>query len=166
MAKKKLKDFFKYYSSPYAFLSLFKDDKAHIKKVVLAFLDEVERLPFPIDWSKGKDDASYWHSVYDVVLKHYESQLTNQLNQSINQSIPNPKTLKVGGIMRKLFNLAVVSGLSLLAFSGFAYADILQDAMNAVNSLVAGIQGLLSAVASILIFFLTYKVIKKALNRA
>jgi uncharacterized membrane protein len=38
--------------------------------------------------------------------------------------------------------------------------------MNAVNSLVAGIQGLLSAVASILIFFLTYKVIKKALNRA
>jgi len=37
MAKKKLKDFFKYYSSPYAFLSLFKDDKAHIKKVVLAF---------------------------------------------------------------------------------------------------------------------------------
>jgi hypothetical protein len=86
MAKKKLKDFFKYYSSPYAFLSLFKDDKAHIKKVVLAFLDEVERLPFPIDWTKGKDDASYWHSVYDVVLKHYESQLTNQLNQSINQS--------------------------------------------------------------------------------
>jgi hypothetical protein len=71
MAKKKLKDFFKYYSSPYAFLSLFKDDKAHIKKVVLAFLDE---------------DSYYWHSVYDVVLKHYENQLTNQLNQSINQS--------------------------------------------------------------------------------
>jgi len=68
--------------------------------------------------------------------------------------------------MRKLFNLAVVSGLSLLAFSGFAYAGILDDAMGAVNSLVAGIQGLLSAVASILIFFLTYKVIKKALNRA
>jgi hypothetical protein len=68
--------------------------------------------------------------------------------------------------MRKLFNLAVVSGLSLLAFSGFAYAGILEDAMNAVNSLVSGIQGLLSAVASILIFFLTYKVIKKALSRA
>jgi len=68
--------------------------------------------------------------------------------------------------MRKLFNLAVVSGLSLLVFSGFAHAGILEDAMNAVNSLVSGIQGLLSAVASILIFFLTYKVIKKALNRA
>jgi hypothetical protein len=68
--------------------------------------------------------------------------------------------------MRKLFNLAVVSGLSLLAFSGFAHADILTDAMGAVNSLVSGIQGLLSAVASIMIFFLTYKVIKKALNRA
>jgi hypothetical protein len=68
--------------------------------------------------------------------------------------------------MRKLFNLAVVSGLVLLASSGLAYADILQDAMNAVNSLVSGIQGLLSAVASILIFFLTYRVIKKALNRA
>jgi uncharacterized membrane protein len=68
--------------------------------------------------------------------------------------------------MRKLFNLAVVSGLSLLAFSGFAHAEILEDAMDAVNSLVSGIQGLLSAVASILIFFLTYKVIKKALNRA
>ncbi len=68
--------------------------------------------------------------------------------------------------MRKLFNLAVVSGLSLLAFSGFAHAGILDDAMNAVNSLVAGIQGLLTAVASIMIFFLTYKVIKKALNRA
>jgi len=68
--------------------------------------------------------------------------------------------------MRKLFSLLAVSGLSLLAFSGFAYAVILEDAMNAVNSLVAGIQGLLSAVASILIFFLTYKVIKKALNRA
>ena len=68
--------------------------------------------------------------------------------------------------MRKLFSLLAVSGLVLLASSGLAYADILQDAMNAVNSLVAGIQGLLSAVASILIFFLTYKVIKKALNRA
>jgi hypothetical protein len=68
--------------------------------------------------------------------------------------------------MRKLFNLAVVSGLSLLAFSGLAHAGILEDAMDAVNSLVAGIQGLLTAVASILIFFLTYKVIKKALNRA
>jgi hypothetical protein len=68
--------------------------------------------------------------------------------------------------MRKLFSLLAVSGLSLLAFSGFAHADILQEAMNAVNSLVAGIQGLLTAVASILIFFLTYKVIKKALNRA
>jgi len=68
--------------------------------------------------------------------------------------------------MRKLFNLAVVSGLSLLAFSGFAHAGILEDATTAVNDLVAGIQGLLSAVASILIFFLTYKVIKKALGRA
>jgi len=68
--------------------------------------------------------------------------------------------------MRKLFSLLAVSGLVLLASSGLAYADILQDAMNAVNGLVAGIQGLLSAVASILIFFLTYKVIKKALNRA
>jgi hypothetical protein len=68
--------------------------------------------------------------------------------------------------MRKLFSLLAVSGLSLLAFSGVAHADILQDAMNAVNSLVSGIQGLLSAVASILIFFLTYKVIKKALSRA
>jgi hypothetical protein len=68
--------------------------------------------------------------------------------------------------MRKLFNLAVVSGLSLLAFSGFAHAGILEDAMNAVNTLVAGIQGLLTAVASILIFFLTYKIVKKALNRA
>jgi hypothetical protein len=68
--------------------------------------------------------------------------------------------------MRKLFSLAVVSGLVLLAFSGFAHAGILEDAIEAVNSLVAGIQGLLSAVASILIFFLTYKVIKKALSRA
>ena len=68
--------------------------------------------------------------------------------------------------MRKLFNLLAFSGLVLLAFSGVAHADILQDAMNAVNSLVSGIQGLLSAVASILIFFLTYKVIKKALSRA
>jgi len=68
--------------------------------------------------------------------------------------------------VRKLFNLAVVSGLSLFAFSGFAHAGILDDAMDAVNSLVSGIQGLLSAVASILIFFLTYKVIKKALSRA
>jgi hypothetical protein len=68
--------------------------------------------------------------------------------------------------VRKLFNLLAFSGLVLLAFSGVAHADILQDAMNAVNSLVSGIQGLLSAVASILIFFLTYKVIKKALNRA
>jgi len=68
--------------------------------------------------------------------------------------------------MRKLFNLAVVSGLSLLAFSGFAHAGILEDAMAAVNSLVTGIQGFLTAVASIMIFFLTYKVIKKALNRA
>jgi hypothetical protein len=68
--------------------------------------------------------------------------------------------------MRKLFNLLAVSGLVLLASSGFAHAGILEDAMAAVNSLVAGIQGLLSAVASILIFFLTYKVIKKALNRA
>jgi hypothetical protein len=68
--------------------------------------------------------------------------------------------------MRKLFNLAVVSALSLLVFSGFAHAGILEDAVDAVNSLVSGIQGLLSAVASILIFFLTYKVIKKALNRA
>jgi hypothetical protein len=54
----------------------------------------------------------------------------------------------------------------LLAFSGFAHAGILEDAMAAVNSLVTGIQGLLTAVASIMIFFLTYKVIKKALNRA
>jgi len=46
----------------------------------------VERLPFPIDWSKGKEDSYYWHSVYDVVLKHYENQLNNQLNQSINQT--------------------------------------------------------------------------------
>jgi hypothetical protein len=68
--------------------------------------------------------------------------------------------------MRRLFSLLAVSGLSLLAFSGFAHAGILEDAMDAVNSLVSGIQGLLSAVASILIFFLTYKVIKKALNRA
>jgi len=68
--------------------------------------------------------------------------------------------------VRKLFNLLAFSGLVLLASSGFAHADILQDAMNAVNSLVSGIQGLLSAVASILIFFLTYKVIKKALSRA
>jgi len=68
--------------------------------------------------------------------------------------------------VRKLFNLLAFSGLVLLAFSGVAHADILQDAMNAVNSLVSGIQGLLSAVASILIFFLTYKVIKKALSRA
>jgi hypothetical protein len=68
--------------------------------------------------------------------------------------------------MRKLFSLLAVSGLSLLAFSGVAHADILQAAMDAVNSLIAGIQGLLTAVASILIFFLTYKVIKKALNRA
>jgi len=56
--------------------------------------------------------------------------------------------------------------LSLLAFSGVAHANILQEAINAVNSLVSGIQGLLSAAASILIFFLTYKIIKKALNRA
>ena len=68
--------------------------------------------------------------------------------------------------MRKLFSLLVVSGLALLASSGFAHAGILDDAINAVNSLVAGIQGLLSAAASILIFFLTYKIIKKALNRA
>jgi len=68
--------------------------------------------------------------------------------------------------MRKLFSLLAVSGLVLLASSGFAHAGILDDAMNAVNSLVTGIQGLLSAVASILIFFLTYKIIKKALNRA
>jgi hypothetical protein len=68
--------------------------------------------------------------------------------------------------MRKLFNLAVVSGLALLASSGFAHAGILDDAISAVNSLVSGIQGLLSAAASILIFFLTYKIIKKALNRA
>jgi hypothetical protein len=68
--------------------------------------------------------------------------------------------------MRKLFSLLEVSVLALLASSGFAHAGILEDAMNAVNSLVAGIQGLLSAVASILIFFLTYKIIKKALGRA
>jgi len=68
--------------------------------------------------------------------------------------------------MRKLFSLLAVSGLALLVSSGFAHAGILEDAMNAVNSLVSGIQGLLSAVASILIFFLTYRVIKKALNRA
>jgi hypothetical protein len=68
--------------------------------------------------------------------------------------------------MRKLFSLLAVSGLVLLASSGFAHAGILEDAMGAVNSLVSGIQGLLSAVASILIFFLTYKIIKKALNRA
>jgi len=68
--------------------------------------------------------------------------------------------------MRKLFSLLVVSGLALLAFSGVAHANILQEAINAVNSLVSGIQGLLSAAASILIFFLTYKIIKKALNRA
>jgi hypothetical protein len=68
--------------------------------------------------------------------------------------------------MRKLFSLLAVSVLALLASSGFAHAGILEDAMNAVNSLVAGIQGLLSAVASILIFFLTYKIIKKALGRA
>jgi len=68
--------------------------------------------------------------------------------------------------MRKLFNLFAVSALVLLASSGFAHAGILEDAMDAVNSLVSGIQGLLSAVASILIFFLTYKIIKKALSRA
>jgi hypothetical protein len=88
MAKKKVRDFFRYYSSSYAFLTLFKDEKAHIKKVVLAFLDEVERLSFSIDWSKGKEDGSYWHSVYDVLLKHYENQLANQ---SVNQKDLSPK---------------------------------------------------------------------------
>ncbi|MCI4459210.1 MAG: hypothetical protein JHC21_06295 [Thermocrinis sp.] len=69
--------------------------------------------------------------------------------------------------MRKLFSLLTVSGLALLVSSNFALADdILSDAINAVNNLVSGIQGLLSAVASILIFFLTYRIIKKALNRA
>jgi hypothetical protein len=93
MAKKKVRDFFRFYSSPYAFLTLFKDEKAHIKKVVLAFLDEVERLPFSIDWSKGKEDGSYWHSVYDVLLKHYENQLANQ---SVNQKdLPPKKSLEV-----------------------------------------------------------------------
>jgi hypothetical protein len=42
--------------------------------------------------------------------------------------------------MRKLFSLLAVSGLALLASSGFAHAGILEDAMNAVNSLVAGIR--------------------------
>jgi hypothetical protein len=47
--------------------------------------------------------------------------------------------------MRKLFSLLAVSGLSLLAFSGFAYADLLEDAMSAVNSLVSGIHGCICA---------------------
>jgi hypothetical protein len=65
--------------------------------------------------------------------------------------------------------LSVVPALVFLGFlvsSTFVYASILDDAMNAVQDLVSGVQGLLSAVASILIFFVTYKIIKKALGRA
>jgi hypothetical protein len=65
--------------------------------------------------------------------------------------------------------LSVVPALVFLGFlvsSTFVYAGILDDAMNAVEGLVSGVQGLLSAVASILIFFVTYKIIKKALGRA
>jgi|GEM_PF-2123774 len=61
--------------------------------------------------------------------------------------------------------LSVVPALVFLGFlvsSTFVYAGILDDAMNAVEGLVSGVQGLLSAVASILIFFVTYKIIKKA----
>jgi hypothetical protein len=65
--------------------------------------------------------------------------------------------------------LSVVPALVFLGFlvsSTFVYAGILDDAMNAVEGLVSGVQGLLSAVSSILIFFVTYKIIKKALGRA
>ncbi len=44
--------------------------------------------------------------------------------------------------------------------------DILNQAQQAVAQLTGGIESLLSAVASILIFFLVYKVVKKALSRA
>ncbi|SNZ16747.1 hypothetical protein [Hydrogenobacter hydrogenophilus] len=44
--------------------------------------------------------------------------------------------------------------------------DILQQAQQAVSGLVSGVQGLLGAVASILIFFVTYKIIKRALGKA
>lgn len=62
-----------------------------------------------------------------------------------------------------LATLGLVLGLG--AFAP-ASADILQQATDAVNTLVNGVQTLLTAVASILIFFLTYKIIKRALGRA
>ncbi len=69
--------------------------------------------------------------------------------------------------MKKYLMPLVALGM-VLGFGAFApaSADILQDATDAVNTLVSGVQTLLSAVASIMIFFLTYKIIKRALGRA
>ncbi len=69
--------------------------------------------------------------------------------------------------MRKYLMPLATLGLVLGLGTFFpASADILEDATNAVNTLVSGVQTLLTAVASILIFFLTYKIIKRALGRA
>lgn len=65
-----------------------------------------------------------------------------------------------------LMSLATLGLLLGLGAFAPASADILQAATDAVNTLVSGVQALLTAVASILIFFLTYKIIKRALGRA
>ncbi|WP_096603445.1 hypothetical protein [Hydrogenobacter hydrogenophilus] len=80
-----------YYGGVAGLLDLFKDEKAHVKKLILAMVEEMEGLPFPVDWTKGKEDAYYWHTVYEIAIKHF-NQLANQsANNSSNQSL---KTLK------------------------------------------------------------------------
>lgn len=85
MSKRKLKKFFQHFPSTLTLMQLFKDDKALTKKIVLAFIDEIEGLPVPVDWSKGKSEAHYWHEVYDIVYKlksQQESQQDSQLHHT------------------------------------------------------------------------------------
>ncbi|QID34114.1 hypothetical protein [Pampinifervens florentissimum] len=91
MSKRKLKKFFQSFSSTLALMEVFKEDKALTKKIVLAFIDEIEGLPLPVDWSKGKSEAHYWHEVYDIVYK-----LKSQQNSQQDSQLHHTTTLKEG----------------------------------------------------------------------
>lgn len=78
MSKRKVRAFFQTFNSTLSFMEIFKEDKALTKKIVLAFIDEIEGLPVPVDWTKGKEHAYYWHEVYEIVYKLKSQQVSQQ----------------------------------------------------------------------------------------
>lgn len=98
MSKKKLR--FLYDRSLLSFMELFMDDSALVKKVVLAVIDEIEPIP-PLDWKKGKDDAVYWHSAYQMVYKFllnkYALEKANQLTNELTSHNTFPQKSFKGG---------------------------------------------------------------------